>query len=211
MPGGAMEFLLKQLIRTALKYGENYDRLQAFARASEAKGADRIPLEPYPNWLEGVFQAFFFVFGVIFVIAGWVVFSDTGFSLTFLYVLLGLGGPCALLLLMLFNTDSRYVLDMKNKRVLYVFTFFVKVSETVVTTFSNTKSIELDAQEVGRTVAGNWVFSLSLVTKTFERISLTRQVYCADELPRIGQLIADTIKCPFKEGEKIEKMRIMGL
>lgn len=206
-----MKSLLKFLIGNAWKFGETYDRLQAFNQAKAAQGDGLIPLEPYPNWLEGVLQALLVLVGFCLVLAVGIEYSDKGFSRMLFWFLLGFGVPCAILLLMLFNTDSRYVLDMKGKRVIYVFTFFTWRSVTPVTTFTNVKSIELDAKEVGRTAAGNWQYCLCLVKKTFERIPLTRSVYFPDALPAIGQLIAQAIQCPFKEGERQEKLRIMGL
>lgn len=100
---------------------------------------------------------------------------------------------------------------MKNRRIIYRFTFFVKVIESVLVSFSNIVSIELDANEVGRTAAGSWMHYLVVVKKDLTRVPISRSGYSQSGLPESGQLIAKAIKCPYRTGNRIEKLRIMGL
>ena len=119
--------------------------------------------------------------------------------------------PRAVILVMLFNIDSRYVLDMKAKQVNYVFTFFTWRWVTPVTVFSNVLSIQLDADRVDNKALGDWQYRLTLVKKSSERVFLTRPVFNSLVLRDIGEMIAQAIQCPFRDGKQNENPLFMGM
>ncbi len=205
-----MEFLLEFLLGKAYRSVDSYSRLKALAAPKNQQSSAEIPLDPLSNPLDVMLQFGFAFAIVIFFSTLYLGYSD-GMSSTHVYFAIGSFFASAFLLWLLFHSDSRYFLDMKNRRIIYRFSFFVKVSESVLASFSNIASIELDAKEVGKTVAGSWHYCLVVVKKDLTRVPISRSGYSQSGLPESGQLIANAIKCPYRSGNKIEKMRIMGL
>ncbi len=206
-----MEILLNFIIRNVWKRGENYEALKVLNRDKTSQSDGLIPLEPYPNWLEGILQVLLFFFGICLVFSVFIEYGEKGLSQLFFWFLGGFGSICFVILVMLFNTDSRYVLDMKAKQVNYVFTFFTWRWVTPVTVFSNVLSIQLDAERVDNKALGDWQYRLTLVKKTSERVFLTRPVFNSWVLRDIGEMIAQAIQCPYRDGKQNENPLFMGM
>lgn len=205
-----MEFLLSFLLGKAYRSVDSYSRLKALSDTKSQQSSEIIPLDPLSNPLDAMLQFCFAIAIVTFFSTLYLGYSD-GASALHVYFAIGSACASAFLLWLLFHSDSRYFLDMKNRRIIYRFTFFVKVIESVLVSFSNIVSIELDANEVGRTAAGSWMHYLVVVKKDLTRVPISRSGYSQSGLPESGQLIAKAIKCPYRTGNRIEKLRIMGL
>jgi hypothetical protein len=208
--GAVMEYLLEFLLGKAYRSVDSYSRLKALATTKDQQGSGLVPLDPLSNPLDVLLQFAFALAIVVFFSTLYLGYTD-GMGATHAYFAIGSFFASAFFLWLLFHIDSRYYLDMKTRRVIYRFSFFVKISESVLASFSNIVSVELDAHEVGKTAAGSWNYHLVIVKKDLSRVPITRSGYSASGLPETGQLIANAIKCPYREGQRIEKMRIMGL
>jgi len=205
-----MEFLLEFIMGKAFRSVDGYARLKALSDTRSQKGLEIIPLEPLSNPLDGLLQ-FFFAIAIVTFLATPILGYYDGFTYVHAYIAIGSGLASAFFLWLLFHCDSRYFLDIKNRRIIYRFKFFVQLVEKVLVSFSNIASVELDAKEVGRTAAGSWVYYLVIVKKDLSRVPVSRSGYSQSGLPEAGQLIANAIKCPYRTGNRIEKLRIMGL
>ncbi len=205
-----MEYLIAFLFGKAYKAGEGHARLKALSDAKSQKQTSLIPLEPLSNFLDVMFQFGLAIGLVVFVSALYLAYED-GMSSTHVYFALGGMVMGLFSLWLLLKLDSRYFLDMPNRKIIYRFSFFVKLHESTLASFNNVSSIELDATEVGRTAAGSWQYFLVVVKKDLSRTPITSTTYSDAGLPEMGKLIADAIKCPYKTGNRSEKMRIMGL
>lgn len=205
-----MEYLIELFFGKLLRSGSSKERLNSLSKITDQQSLDIIPLEPLPNVLDALLQISFacgLVFSISILYMG---YTDGMNSMKIL------SSICSLIvafvsMFLLLKIDSRYFLDMKNCRIIYRYSFIIKLQEKVLTSFSNVVSVELDAKEVGRTAAGSWNYYLVIVTKNLTRIPLTRKSYSPKGLPEMGELIANKIKCSFREGNKKEKFRIMGL
>lgn len=200
-----MEFLLEFILGKAYRSVDGYSRLKALSDTRSQKSLEIIPLDPLSNPLDGLLQ-FFFAIAIVTFFATLILGYYDGFTYVHAYVVIGSVIASAFFLWLLFHCDSRYFLDMKNRRIIYRFKFFVQLVEKVLVSFLNIASVELDAKEVGR-----WVYYLVIVKKDLSRVPLSRSGYSQSGLPEAGQLIADAIKCPYRTGNRIEKFRIMGL
>lgn len=205
-----MEFLFEFIFGKAIKAGEGQARLKALADTKNQKHSSLIPLEPLGNLLDGFFQVSLAIGLVTFASALYLAWTD-GMSSTHVYFAVGSLIIAFFSLWLLLKTDSRYFLDLPGRKIVYRFSFFVKLYESTLASFTNVASIELDAREVGKTVAGSWHYYLVVVKKDLSRHPISRACYSDSGLPEMGQLIADAIKCPFRTGKRIEKMRIMGM
>lgn len=195
----------------AMKYGQQYDRLKTYDKAKAAGSMPLIPLDAFWGPAEVIWITLLVILSLCLIVGSVIVYDDHGISSTLIYTILGFGIPTALVLFALFNTDSRYFLDVKNKRIIFRFSFFIKLYESVLMSFANILSIELDANEVGKTAAGSWQYYIVAVKKDFTRVAISNTSYSSEGLPEIGKLIAKVIGCPYKEGKTFEKLRIMGM
>ncbi|HAE39236.1 MAG TPA: hypothetical protein DCG57_11445 [Candidatus Riflebacteria bacterium] len=209
-----MEFLLVGVLvfilgKVYLSF-EDYLRSKNLSNARSRQKSDTIPLDAVACPLDTMLLILSAV-AILTFFLNFVFGYDDGFDSTHIYFAISSAIASALFIWLLLHCDSRYFLDMKNQKIVYRLTFFAKSSESVIASFSNTLSIELDSREVGENAAESWVYYLVVVKKDLTRVSISRSSYSKSGLPETGQLIADAVKCPFRDGNRIEKLRIMGL
>lgn len=204
-----MDFLIELIFRNPWKLGNQSNRLKAYSKSPLPQETQLIPLDATWGFLEIILVALLFITGFPLLCGTWIVFSDYGFCKDLLYIVGGFGIPTLLFFLMLCNTDSRYVLDLKNQQVIFVFTFFFKIYQRVISPFSEISSVELDAQEEGSrgTV---WRYYIVIVRNDKKRIRITPDLTSAENFKEDVPLIAGAINCSFKSGIAYEKPRIMG-
>ncbi len=204
-----MDFLIELIFRNPWKLGNQSNRLRAYFKSPSPQETQLIPLDATWGFLEIVLVALLFITGFPLLCGTWIVFSDYGFCMDLAKIVGGFGIPTLLFFLMLCNTDSRYVLDLRNQQVIFVFTFFIKIYQRAISPFSEISSVELDAQEEGSrgTV---WRYYIVIVRRDKKRIRITPDLTSAERLKEDGPLIARAINCSFKSGIAYEKPRIMG-
>lgn len=205
-----MEFLIVFILGKGYCSFEDYLRSKDLSNARSRQKSDTIPLDAIACPLDTMLLILSAV-AILTFIFNFVFGCYDGFGSTHIYFAISSVIASALFLWLLLHCDSRYFLDMNNRRIVYRLTFFAKLSESVLASFSNILSIELDSREVGDTAAGLWVYYLVVVKKDLTRVSISRSSYSKSGLPETGQLIADAVKCAFRVGNRIEKLRIMGL
>ncbi|PKL46071.1 MAG: hypothetical protein CVV42_17850 [Candidatus Riflebacteria bacterium HGW-Riflebacteria-2] len=205
-----MEFLLTFIIGKAYCSFEDYLRLKDLANARRRLKSDTIPLDTVACPLDTMLLILLSI-AILTFLFNFILGCYDGFDSTHIYFAISSAIASTLFLWLLLHCDSRYFLDMKSQRIVYRVTFFMKLSESVLASFSNIVSIELDSKEVGNNAAGSWRYYLVAVKKDLTRVTISRSSYSTSGLPETGQLIADAVKCPFRAGNRIEKLRIMGL
>lgn len=209
-----MEFLLAGVLvfilgKVYLSF-EDYLRSKNLSNARSRQKSDTIPLDAIACPLDSLLLILSAVAILIFFFNIETGYHD-GFDSTHIYFIISSAIASALCIWLLLHSDSRYFLDMKNQRIVYRLTFFAKSSESVIASFSNILSIELDSSEVGEDALESWVYYLVVVKKDLTRVSISSSSYSKNGLSETGRLIADAVKCPFRVGIRIEKLRIMGL
>lgn len=205
-----MEFLITFILEKAFRSGEDYARLKALSDIKSKQKSDIIPLDAVVCVLDTML-VIFLSFAVLTFFLNFVFGYYDGFGSTHIYFAIGSAIASAIFIWLLIHCDSRYFLDMKNQRLVYRLTFFGKIYEKILTSFSSIVSIELDSKEVGNTIAGSWVHYLVVVKRDLTRLAISKHSYSDKGLSETGQLIANAVKCTFRIGNRIEKLRIMGL
>lgn len=205
-----MDLLFKLLFRNPWKLENQLERLKEHSNGKPPHDVKLIPLDAVWGILQVILAALLFVAGFCLLCGTWIVISDEGLSMNLFYVTAGFGIPTVIFLFMFCNTDSRYVLDLENQRLIFVFTFFIKIYQRSVATFSEIVSVELDAEE-GGSRSEQWRYYLVIVKKNDKRIRITPDKDSSETLPEVAKLIANIVGCSHKDGIAFEKQRIMGM
>lgn len=205
-----MEIILIFIFGKAYRSFEDCLRFKSLSDIKNRKDSDIIPLDTVACPLDSMLLIFLAIAILTFLLNVLFGYYD-GFDSSHIYCVVGSAIASVLFLWLLLHCDSRYVLDLKCRRFVYRLTFFGKLCDSVLASFSNVVSIELDSREVGLTASGSWVHYLVVVKNDLTRVTISRSTYSKNDLVETGQLIADAVKCPFHDGNCIKKLRIMGL
>lgn len=190
------------------KFREKLEK--ACLKAKAGRGDGFVPLESFPTAIQTVAFIFTALLGIVVVIMLTAAIGD-GFNpgtdwptylITALYV------P---LVYFVSKIEARYVLDTKGKKLLHVNSFFAWKKAKQLLLFSDVLMLAIDSVEIDENYYDGWSYHIVVVKKNGQRIQISTKTYFNALLPPIAKLIAKAMGTAVGEGQRKEKLRIMGL